>query len=92
MDKWNLFLSTNVLLFDVLTILIHNFVLFLSILSQKEKLYVKGKSNDQSSCMIFFSHFMSDGHIFHEACYLQKWCYKEYKQHIICYSAIQSSI
>ena len=58
-DKWNLFLSTNVLLFDVLNILILHFVLFFSILSRKEKFYVKRKS-----CMIFFSHFMSDGHIF----------------------------
>ena len=54
MDKWNLFLSTNVLLFDVLTILIHHFVLFFSILSQKEKFYVKKKNHTQSSCKIFF--------------------------------------
>ena len=54
MDKWNLFLSANVLLFDVLTILIHHFVLFFSILSQKEKFYVKRRNNTQSSCMIFF--------------------------------------
>ena len=40
MDKWNLFLSTNVLLFDVFNILIHHFMLFFSILSQKEKFYV----------------------------------------------------
>ena len=43
MDKWDLFLSTNVLLFDVFTVLIHYFVLFFSILSQKEKFYVKRK-------------------------------------------------
>ena len=36
MDKCNLFLCTNVLLFDVLTILINQFVLFFSILSQKK--------------------------------------------------------
>ena len=36
MDKCNLFLSTNELLFDVRTILIRHFVLFLSILSQKK--------------------------------------------------------
>ena len=53
-DKWNLFLSANVLLFDVLTILIHHFVLFFSILSQKEKFYVRRKNNTQLSCMIFF--------------------------------------
>ena len=43
MDKWNLFLSTNLLLFDILIILIHHFVLFFSILRQKEKFYVKRK-------------------------------------------------
>ena len=42
------------LLFDVLTILIHYFVLFFSILNEKEKFYVKKKNNTQSSCMIFF--------------------------------------
>ena len=54
MDKWNLFLSTYVLLFDILTILIHHFVLFFSFLSQKEKFYVKRKNNTQSRCIIFF--------------------------------------
>ena len=53
MDKWNL-LSTNVLLFDVLTILIHHFVLFFSILSQKEKFYVKRKKNTQLIALFFF--------------------------------------
>ena len=53
-DIIQLFLSTNVFLFDVLTILIHHFVLFLSILSQKKKFYLKRKNNTQSSCMIFF--------------------------------------
>ena len=57
MDKWNLFLSTNVLSFDVLTILIHHLVLFFSIISQKEKFCVKKKNNTQSSCMIFFLEF-----------------------------------
>ena len=41
MDKLDLSLRTNVLLFDVLTILIHHFVLFFSILSQKNEFYVK---------------------------------------------------
>ena len=41
MDKLDLFLNKNVLLFDVLTILIHHFVLFFSISSQKNKFYVK---------------------------------------------------
>ena len=57
MDKLNLFLSTNVLSFDVLTILIHRFLLLFSILSEKEKFYVKRKNNTQSSCIIFLSFF-----------------------------------
>ena len=48
------------------------FVLFFSILSQKKKFYVNRTNNTQSSCMIFFSHFMSDGHIFLDACYVGK--------------------
>ena len=59
-----LLLSTHVLLFDVLTILIHYFVLFFRILIQKEKFYVKKKNNTQSSSMIFFPHFMTNGHYF----------------------------
>ena len=54
MVKYNLFLSTNVLLFDVLTILIHHFMLFFSSLSQKKEFYFKRKNNTKSSCMIFF--------------------------------------
>ena len=58
MDKWNLFLSTNVLLFDVL---IHHFVLYFSILSQKKNLCQKEK---QYSFKLhdYCSYFMSDGH------------------------------
>ena len=51
MGKWNLFLSTNVLLFDafdVLTILIHQFVLFLSILMSKGKTMLS-----QAACFFF---------------------------------------
>ena len=44
----------NVLLFDVLIILMHHFVLFFNIRSQKEKFYVKRKNNTQLNCMIFF--------------------------------------
>ena len=39
MDKCNLFLSTHVLLFYALTILILHFVLFFSILSQKNEIF-----------------------------------------------------
>ena len=91
MDKMNLFLSANILLFDVLTILIHYFVLLFSILSQKKKFYVKRKKNTQSSCMIFFSYFMSNGHISEESHDLSKWHQNKYKKHLICHSAIQSS-
>ena len=62
-DIIHLFLSTNVLLFDILTILIHYFVLLFCIFSQKEKFYVKRKNSTQSSCMMFFFVFYVDGHI-----------------------------
>ena len=39
-----LLLCTNVLLLDVLIIVIHHSVLFFSILSQKEKIYVERKT------------------------------------------------
>ena len=65
MNKRDLFLSTNVLFFDALTILIHHSVLFFSILSQKEKFSVKRKKEFSVKLHdFFFSHFMSDGHIF----------------------------
>ena len=54
MDKWNLFLSANVPLFDALTISIYHFVLFFGILSQKDKFYIKRKNNTQSRCIISF--------------------------------------
>ena len=76
-DKWNVFLSTNIILFDVLIILIHHFVLFFSILSQKEKLYVKRKSNIQSSYLIFFRVLCRMG-IFFKAYYLSKCYHNEY--------------
>ena len=91
MDKWNLFLSTNVLLFDVLTILIHHFGLFFRILSQKKKFYVKKKNNTQSDCMIFFR-ILCRMDISFKVHYLSNWYHNEYKQHVICYSAIQSSL
>ena len=64
MDKCNLFLSTNVLLFSVSTILIHHSMHFFSALSQKKLFYLKIKNNTQSSCIIFFPYFIWDGHIF----------------------------
>ena len=45
MDKWNFSLSINVLLFDVLTILIHHYVLLFSILSLEDKFYAKRENN-----------------------------------------------
>ena len=53
MDKWNLFLSTNVLLFDVLTILIHHFVLLFSIL-KKRSFVSKGKRILSQAAWFFF--------------------------------------
>ena len=38
--KCNLFLRTNIIFFDVITILMHHFVLFFGIFSQKEKQYL----------------------------------------------------
>ena len=54
MNKWNLCLSTNVLLFDDLTILVHNFVLHFSILSQKEKFKSKGKAILSQAAKCYF--------------------------------------
>ena len=64
MDKCYLFLSTNVLLFDFFIILIHHFVLFLSILSQKNKFYLKRKNYTQSSCVTYFRILCRMEHIF----------------------------
>ena len=79
MEKYNLFLSTNIILFHVLTSWIHHFVLFFGILCQDKKFYVKRKNNTQSSCMIIFR-------------ILSKWYHNECKQHVNYYWAIQSSI
>ena len=55
--KCNLFLSTNVLFFGVLTILMH-FSIILQYPQSKRKISsVKRKSNTWSSCMIFFRIF-----------------------------------
>ena len=54
MNKRDLFLSTNVLFFDAVTILIHHSVLFFSILSQKEKFSVKRKKEFSVKLHDFF--------------------------------------
>ena len=54
MDICNLFLSTNALSFDVLTILIHHFVLIFSIASQKQKFFVKRKTILSQAAWISF--------------------------------------
>ena len=59
-----LILNHNVLLFDVLIILIHHFVLFSSILNQKKTFYFKSKNNTQSRWMASISYFMAHEHIF----------------------------
>ena len=78
MDRCNLFLDTNVLLFDVLIILIHHLVFQypFSILSftilcdtsvssvKKINFKSKGKTILSQVAWLFFSYFMSDGHIF----------------------------
>ena len=92
MDKYNLFLSTNIILLYVATILIDHFLLFFSNFSQRIKFYVKRKNDTQSSCMTIFSYFMSDRYIFWKVHYSSKWYHNEYKEHVTYYSVIQSSI
>ena len=51
----------------------------------------KGKGILSQAVWLFFSYFMLDGHISQESHDLSKWNHNEYKKHLICYSAIQSS-
>ena len=96
MEKLDLLWGTNVLLFDVLTILIGHFVLFFSILSQKKKKKVLSRKEKQYSVKLldFFLHILCRMDIYFtwEAHYLSKWHRNEYNQHVICYSAIKSLI
>ena len=68
MDKYNLFSNTNVLLFEVFTILIYHFALFFNILSQKkEKKKEKNQIEKQYLLNLgasFCSYFMSERHTF----------------------------
>ena len=55
MEKCSLFLGTNVLLFDVLTISIPHFVLFFSILSQKNRnLMSKVSATLRQAALLYF--------------------------------------
>ena len=106
MEKLDLLWGTNVLLFDVLTISIGHFVLFFSILSQKKKKKkVLSQKEKQYSvklldfflhilCLDFFLHILCRMDIYFTwgAHNLSKWHRNEYKQHVICYSAIKSLI
>ena len=58
MDKWNLLFSRNMLLFDVLNMLIHHFVLFFNILSQKKKFSVQRKKQFSVKLHDFFPHIL----------------------------------
>ena len=51
-------------LFNVLTILIHHFALFFSILSQKEKFLGQNEKQCSVNLYDFFMDFMLDGRIF----------------------------
>ena len=51
----------------------------------------KGKGILSQAAWFFFSYFMLDGHISQGSHDLSKWNHNEYKKHLICYSAIQSS-
>ena len=68
------------------------FCVILQYPQSKREILCQKENNTQSSCMILFSYFMLDGHIFWEAHYLSKWKHNYYRQHVICYSAIQSSV
>ena len=59
---------------------------------KKRNFTSKEKTNLGQAAWFFFSYFMSDGHNFYEAQYLSKWYHNEFKQHVTCYSAIQSSM
>ena len=65
MDKCNLVVSTNMLLFDVLTMLIHHLVLFFSFLSLKINILPKAKKKilSKAALLCFFSCFLLDGQI-----------------------------
>ena len=68
MDKYNLFSNTNVLLFEVITILIYHFALFFNIFSQKKKKKKKKKSNRktilaQPGCLFFFVFYVGETYI-----------------------------
>ena len=72
MDKWNLFLNTNALLFAVLIILKHHSC-YSSVSSVKKRSFTSiGQTILSQAAWFFFSHFMSDGHIFLDACYVGK--------------------
>ena len=90
MDKWNLFLSTNVLLFDVFNILIHHFMLFFSILcySSVKKRNFMSKGVLSQTEWFFFWILCRMGIYFKRLIIYQKWCHNENKQHAICYCAI----
>ena len=65
-------------------------MLFFSIVSQKEKFYIKKKSNIKSSCMILFFRILCRMNIFFmRFICLSKWYQNEYEQHIICYCPIK---
>ena len=64
-DKLDLFLSTNVLLFDVLTISIHH-LCYASASSVKKINFIPKRKKILSQAAWFFSsYFMSDGHIYY---------------------------
>ena len=86
-----LILKHKCTLFDVLTKLMHYFVLFFSILSQKEKFYVNRKNNTQSNCIIFFR-ILSRIDIYFTRPIIYQSGITMHVSDVICYNAIQSSI
>ena len=71
------------------TILCYSLVSSVQKRKEKQKEKVKKKKKPQAAW--FFFHIMLEGHI-SEAHYLSNWYQNEFKQHVACYSVIQSSI
>ena len=72
------------------TILCYSLVSSVQKRKEKQKEKVKKKKKKPQAAWFFF-HIMLEGHI-SEAHYLSNWYQNEFKQHVACYSVIQSSI
>ena len=71
MDKCNLFLSTNVLLFGILRILIHHFVLFSLFLVKKTNFMSKGKPILRQAAYFFSVFYLGWTYILKDSLYIK---------------------